>query len=190
MVPSLQAVLIDQPIALNLIVVDEAKTLEKLRSGEVVAAISTEPKPIPGCNSESLGVMDYLCVASPRFYKKYFSRGVNRQTLMQAPSVMFDQDDHLHEIFLKEHFNIAIRDTITHTVRSSEAFVKLALHYIAYCLIPKVQITKELEESQLINITPDLRVSEEMYWHHWQLESGVLKALSKNVVEVANELLY
>ena len=74
-------------------------------------------------------------------------------------------------------------------MRSSEAFVKLALSGVAYCLIPKLQIEDELACGSLINITPDFILSHRIYWHHWQLETGVLKLLSQAIIEHAHEIL-
>ena len=32
-----------------------------------------ESQPIPGCRADYLGRIDYVCVASPEFYQRYFS---------------------------------------------------------------------------------------------------------------------
>ena len=64
---------------------------------------------------------------------------------------------------------------INHTVGSSEAFLRLALSGVAYCLIPRLQIIEELESGALIDITPGFLLSYRIYWHHWQLESGGIK---------------
>ena len=37
-----------------------------LRSGEVMAVITSKPEKIPGCSVETLGVARYWCVATPR----------------------------------------------------------------------------------------------------------------------------
>jgi LysR family transcriptional regulator (chromosome initiation inhibitor) len=74
---------------------------------------------------------------------------------------------------------------LKHTIRSSEEFVKLALSGVAYCLIPRQQIETELEKGVLIDITPGFFLYHRMYWHHWQLESGVLKEVSQSVIVYA-----
>lgn len=189
LLPSLAPLLLKSKVELNLIVEDEKRTLEKLRSGEVVGAISIEPKAIPGCATDYLGTMEYLCVASPEFCLRYFPNGVSSEALMQAPAVIFNQYDQMHEMFIRQHFNLSVNHVVKHTVRSSEAFVKLAMLGVAYCLIPKPQISKELEQGQLINIVPEHSIPHRLYWHHWQLESGVIKELSRSIVQYAQSHL-
>lgn len=189
LIPSLKDVLQANQAELNLIVADEGKTLGKLRAGEVIAAISKRPKSISGCSATYLGTMDYLCVASPAFCQQYFSDGINQQTLLTAPAVVFDQDDDMHAQFLLQNFKLPISDIVTHAVRSSEAFVKLALHDIAYSLIPRLQIERELQLGQLVNLTPELCISQKMYWHHWQFENATLKHLSHQVLAYTQEHL-
>ena len=189
LLPSLTSILKQKRIALNLIVDDEGRTLDKLRSGEVAGAISLESQSIAGCDADYLGRVDYLCVASPEFYQQYFSQGVNRESLQNAPTVAFDHHDDMNDRFIHQHFNLPKGSVLKHTVRSSEAFVKLALSGVAYCLIPKLQIEDELACGSLINITPDFILSHRIYWHHWQLETGVLKLLSQAIIEHAHEIL-
>ncbi|USD65635.1 LysR family transcriptional regulator ArgP [Vibrio sp. SCSIO 43136] len=185
LIPSVQNLLMQKRVALNLIVDDEGRTIDKLRSGEVVGAISLESQPMSGCDADYLGRVDYLCVASPEFYEHYFPEGVTREALLKAPAVAFDQHDDMHERFIHQHFNLPYGSVLKHTVRSSEAFVKLALAGVAYCLIPRQQIEQELADGELINITPNFLLSVRMYWHHWQLESGVLKEISQAIIKYA-----
>ena len=135
LLPSLTSILKQKRIALNLIVDDEGRTLDKLRSGEVAGAISLESQSIAGCDADYLGRVDYLCVASPEFYQQYFAQGVNRESLQNAPTVAFDHHDDMNDRFIHQHFNLPKGSVLKHTVRSSEAFVKLALSGVAYCSI-------------------------------------------------------
>ncbi len=189
LLPSLFPLLESKRVELDLIVDDEGRTIEKLKNGEVVGAISLEPQSIPGCVADYLGRVDYLCVASPNFIKRYFSQGVNRETLMKAPAVAYDQHDKMHQKFVNQHFNIMRGNILKHTVRSSEAFVKLAVAGVAYCLIPKLQIQDELESGALIELTPNILLSHQIYWHHWQLESGVLSEVSDAIISHARQFL-
>ncbi len=189
LLPSLAPILLESKLALNFIVDDENRTLEKLRTGEVVGAICIENNSIPGCVADFLGVSEYICVASPDFCQRYFSDGVTRESLMKAPAVVFNQYDHMHEQFIQKNFSLSITSVVKHTVRSSEAFVNLTTLGVAYSLIPKLQISDELKEGGLVNIVPELSISNPLYWHHWQLESGVLKQLSNAIIQYAKEKL-
>ncbi|QUJ67012.1 LysR family transcriptional regulator ArgP [Photobacterium sp. GJ3] len=189
LLPALSPLLKRRRIEINLMLEDESRTLDRLRSGEVVGAISMEATPMPGCVADYLGRMDYLCVASPEFQTTYFTDGVNRDSLLAAPAVAFDQYDDMHEVFIQQHFNLPRGSVLTHRVRSSEAFVKLALEGVAYCLIPKVQIEEELLSGALVNLTPGIMLTRRIYWHHWALESGVFSEVTAQLLDHARNKL-
>ncbi|CDT59062.1 LysR family transcriptional regulator ArgP [Vibrio coralliirubri] len=189
LLPALSDVMKSRQVELNLAIHGESRTIEKIKSGEVAGAISLESQAIPGCSADYLGRMDYVCVASPDFHQRYFAEGVNYTTLSKAPAVSYDQYDDLHKKFLHDHFNVPRDSVINHTVGSSEAFVRLALSGVAYCLIPRLQIIDELESGALIDITPGFLLSYRIYWHHWQLESGVLKEVSQAILSFAHNHL-
>ncbi|MEZ8632865.1 LysR family transcriptional regulator ArgP [Vibrio lentus] len=189
LLPALSDVMNSRQVELNLAIHGESRTIEKIKSGEVAGAISLESQPIPGCSADYLGRMDYVCVASPSFHQRHFSDGVNYSTLTKAPAVSYDQYDDLHKKFLHDHFNVPRDSVINHTVGSSEAFVRLALSGVAYCLIPRLQIIEELESGTLIDVTPGFLLSYRIYWHHWQLESGVLKEISQAILSYAHNHL-
>lgn len=189
LLPALSDLLKRERVALNLVVDDEGRTLEKLRNGEVAGAISLESQSIPGCDADYLGRVDYLCVASPEFAQHYFPDGVNRESLLEAPTLAYDFHDDMNDRFLHQHFNLPKGGVLKHTVRSSEAFVKLALNGVAYCLIPRLQIEEELEQGLLVDITPGFFLSQRIYWHHWQLETGILKSISDAIINHSRVIL-
>ncbi|NGZ12799.1 LysR family transcriptional regulator ArgP [Vibrio aestuarianus] len=189
LLPALSNIMKTRQVELNLAIFGESRTIDKLKSGEVAGAISLESQPIAGCSADYLGRMDYVCVANPDFYQRYFSQGVNFYTLKKAPAVSYDQYDDLHKKFLHDHFNVPRDSVINHTVGSSEAFVKLAVSGAAYCLIPRLQIEKELAKGALIDITPGFILTNRIYWHHWQLETGILQAISQAILEYARTAL-
>ncbi|KJY83549.1 chromosome replication initiation inhibitor protein [Vibrio galatheae] len=189
LLPALAPVMKAHRVEFNFVVFPEARTLHKLKNGEVVGALSMEPKPMVGCEAPYLGRMDYVCVASPQFAKAYFSNGVNRAALLRAPAVSFDQYDLQHREFLTEHFNIDPDVIVHHHVASSEAFVNLALMGCAYCLIPKLQIEQELAAGQLVDLMPGFFMSFRIYWHHWQLETGLLQEVTQAITSYTADLL-
>lgn len=184
-IPALRPIMSKENVAFQFSILDESRSIEKMKNGEVVGAISLDDQPLPGCRAEYLGKMDYLCVASPSFMTRYFSNGVNAQTLIHAPSVSFDMQDSQHKQFLKQHFAVQSEMRINHKVGSSEAFVALAKAGLAYCLIPRLQIEDELAKGELVEVTPGQTVTNVIYWHHWLLETGILAQLSTGIVDYA-----
>lgn len=69
---------------LDVAVDDQEYTIEWLRSGEVLAAVSSHSRPVQGCNSVPLGRLRYVAVASPDYVARYFSAGINATSLAIA----------------------------------------------------------------------------------------------------------
>lgn len=183
--PVLQSHLIE----LNLMIEHEERTLDKLRTGEAIGAVSVIEKPLKGYRAFKLGKMEYCLVANQHFSDKYFSKGVNTQTLKMAPAISYDHKDDMHVRYIAKHFHLAASEYYCHSVRSSEAFVELAKQGVAYCLLPKLQIINELASGELINISPEHELIETLYWHSWVLVKGVNKKISQQIVKVAQQTL-
>ncbi len=70
-----------EDVLLDVSLDDQENTVNLLRSGHVLAAVTANAQPVQGCNSTALGKMTYVAVASPSFIKKYFRDGVTAATL-------------------------------------------------------------------------------------------------------------
>ncbi len=177
------------PIELNLLIANEERTLEKLKSGEAFAAVSSHEQALGGYQSFELGKMEYILVATPEFNQRYFADGLNTESLRHAPGVSFDPKDDMHIRFIKEHFGLSAGSYPRHTVRSSEAFVAMAKQGVAYSLLCPLQVQDELESGELINILPDKSLVETLYWHCWVMVRGIYKEVSQHVVKEGREVL-
>ena len=187
-VPALAPLLAAHPLELNLIIDDETRTRERLRQGEVFAAIGCEAQPLPGCQASYLGDMGYRLVCSPAFAERHFAAGLTLECLRQAPGVAFDQRDDMHVAYMQQHFSLPPGSYPCHTVRSSEAFIALACAGVAYCLIPELQIASQLARGELICL-PTPILWRHLHWHRWQLERGLHQQISAAVLAYANRLL-
>ncbi|MDP2561146.1 LysR family transcriptional regulator ArgP [Psychrobium sp. 1_MG-2023] len=176
-------------VELDLIIKNESKTIEKLRSGEAVGAVSNQQKSLPGYQSFYLGDMRFILVASPEFVARYFPKGIKPSSLKLAPGISYDTVDDMHVKFIEQHFKIEAKDYFCHSVRSSEAFVALAKQGAAYCLVPELQVKAELEQGLLVNLCPDKVLTQSLYWHSWVLVKGINKQISKEIVRYGQMLL-
>ncbi|MCW8833465.1 MAG: LysR family transcriptional regulator ArgP [Colwellia sp.] len=188
-IKALTGVLESHLIELNLLIEHEERTLDRLRSGEAIGAVSVDEKPLKGYRSFELGKMNYCLVASKSFQKKYFAKGVTTSSLKMAPAISYDHKDDMHVRFIAKHFNLASSEYYCHSVRSSEAFVELAKQGVAYCLLPELQIKNELASGELVKICPDKNLVETLYWHSWVLVKGVNKKISQEITKVGQQLL-
>ena len=188
-IQAMTPVLQSHHVELNLMIEHEERTLDKLRTGEAIGAVSVIEKPLKGYRSFYLGNMEYCLVANYAFKEKYFKSGVNKESLKMAPAISYDHKDDMHVRFIAQHFGLAASEYYCHSVRSSEAFVELAKQGVAYCLLPKLQIAAELASGELINISPSTELIETLYWHSWVLVKGVNKTISQQIVKVGQQAL-
>lgn len=189
LIEALSPLLSTQLIELDLLIEHEERTIEKLKSGEAIAAVSTVAKPLSGYRAIKLGKIRYLLVASKSFKARYFAHGVNQESLKMAPAVSFDHKDNMHVRFIAQHFQLAADEYYCHSVRSSEAFVAMAKQGVAYCLLPELQIRDLLARGELVNLCADKQLVETLYWHYWLLSKGVYQKLSTQVINHAQQIL-
>jgi LysR family transcriptional regulator (chromosome initiation inhibitor) len=181
--------LLQQKIELNLYVEDESRTWERLSSGEALACITTKERVMSGGESHFLGYMEYLCVATPDFIRRYFDQGINAQILQYAPAIVFDQHDDMHIQFLAEHFSLQQGQYPCHTIRSSQGFVDVTLAHGAYSLNSRLHIAHYLEDKQLIHILPEKVIYVPLYWHCWQLSGTLMHELTTNIIQHCQKVL-
>ncbi|WP_440876147.1 LysR family transcriptional regulator ArgP [Thalassotalea sp. PLHSN55] len=189
LIPAIAPTVKSNFIELDMLVEDEKRTVEKLKSGEAFGAIGLAHKPIKGCQSTRLGNFNYIVVASKEFRDTYFKAGINATTLKKAPGVAFDHKDNMHIQFVEQQYGLKEGEYPLHTVRSSEAFANFAMHGAAYCLIAELQIHQELASGKLINLLPDYKLVETLYWHRWALLKGVHKKISEVIINTGQRVL-
>ncbi|XKM13403.1 LysR family transcriptional regulator ArgP [Orbaceae bacterium ac157xtp] len=187
--PALKPVMDKNNLRFDIQVKDEDRTLELLRLGTVVGAISSQELPLPGCLSDRLGALDYIFVASPEFAKRYFPNGVTRSSLLKAPAVAFDHLDDMHQMFLNENFDMAPGSVENHITSSSEAFVQLAKQGSACCMLPILQVENELKRGELINLTEGLFQRRMLFWHRFAPESTIMQNISETIINYAKGVL-
>ncbi len=189
LIPALAKLIQTHNIELNLEVTNETNTIYKLKNGEVFGAISTQAKALPGCVVDKLGNMNYVLVASPDFRDKHFKKGVNKDSLLKAPGLLFDSKDMMHSEFIKKEFSLVQGSYPCHIIHSSEAFVNFAKQGLAYCLIAELQIKDELKQGKLIDLLPNKHIIQTLYWHRWLLVKGVFKKFSDTIIEQGSNIL-
>ena len=86
---------------LNLTLADEDHTAEWLRRGHVLAAVTSVGTAIQGCRIRRLGSLRYVATASPNFVRRWFDAGFSAHALARAPSLLFDSNDRLQEVWAR-----------------------------------------------------------------------------------------
>ena len=189
LLPALQPLLSEGHVEMNFLIEDESRTIERLRKGEAFGAITLQAEPLPGCQSDYLGTVDYILIAAPAFIRRFFPQGLTIDALRKAPGVSFDPRDDMHVTFIQKYFGLPSGSYPCHIVRSSETFVTMAKLGLAYCIIPSLQITSELNSGELVNLLPETPLKERLYWQRWVLEKGIYRQISQHIRETAHRLL-
>src|SRR3954469_10531567 len=80
---------------------DQEHTSALLRAGTVMAAVTSEAAPVPGCTSTRLGGMRYRPMATQAFVRRWLPDGPTPEALGRAPVVTFDRKDDLQHRYLR-----------------------------------------------------------------------------------------
>ncbi len=150
---------------------DEEHTTSLLRSGAVMAAVTSTPEAVQGCSVERLGSMLYHAVCSPAFAERYGT--ADPENLLDAPVVNFDRKDDLQDRFLRDAAGSASRGP-SHYIPASEDFARAVLLGFGWGVVPEHQCAQDLEAGRLVQLTPGRPVEVRLYWQRWNLRSPLL----------------
>lgn len=167
-------------VALDLALDDEAHTADRLRSGEVLAAVSADPTPVPGCRTLALGVLSYAACASPAFMARHFAAGVDAAALAHAPYLRFDRRDMLQARWAQAAHGAGLA-VVAHRVPATHAFLDLALAGLGWGLQPVALAEACLRDGRLIELPPARRIDVTLYWKVARLQAGALERLTRAV---------
>ncbi|MEV7395777.1 LysR family transcriptional regulator ArgP [Aeromicrobium sp. NPDC092404] len=163
---------------------DEGRTADLLRSGTVMAAITSDAAAVQGCRSTRLGVMRYRPMASPAFAATWFADGVNAVSLAAAPVVVFDRSDDLQDAYLRQRSRRRLAPPRQHVPASSQFADAIALG-LGWGMLPKEQSGSREAAGELVNIDPGRHVDVTLHWQQWTLQTPALEATAKAIREAA-----
>ncbi|WP_027722341.1 LysR family transcriptional regulator ArgP [Maridesulfovibrio zosterae] len=170
-------------ILLDIYVDDENQTHELLRRGDVVGCISTGAKPLKGCHSEYLATIDYLCVCTSGFYKKWFPNGFDLESARKAPAALFNRRDETHGKMLEIMFSGEVVVHPVFYIPSYGPFADIIRREHAYGMVPQYQVCDDIETGKLIEFLPQGRVEVPLYWQSWDMEIPLLAGLRRVLVQ-------
>ena len=173
---------------LNLTLADEDHTAEWLRRGYVLAAVTSVGTAVQGCRIRRLGSLRYVATASPSFVRRWFPAGVSPDALTRAPSLLFDSNDSLQELWSRR----TVRRDVTlpvHRIPSTQAFIDAALAGVGWGMNPLSLVRAQLKTGTLVELVPDSPVDVPLYWQATRLKVPVLERLTRSVVRAAGAAL-
>lgn len=172
----------------NIAVDDQDHTVEWLRGGRVLAAVTAHAKPVQGCRVLPLGVLRYHATASPDFMARHFAGGVTPAALARAPGLTFNQKDRLQASWVRKVLGEDIAYP-THWLPSTDGFVKASLSGMGWGLNPVQLVGDHLKTGRLVEVVPGTPLDIPLYWQVNRLAAERLGVLTSHVVETARGVL-
>jgi LysR family transcriptional regulator (chromosome initiation inhibitor) len=178
-------------VLLDVTVDDQDHTASWLRSGRVLAAVTTDASPIQGCAVVRLGAMRYRATATPAFVREWFAGGVSLATLARAPVIVADRRDRLPHAFARKLIGRLRRDLSwpTHRLPSTHGGLAANLQGLGWAVHPEALVERELASGALVDLVAREALDIGLYWQCWRLDTPSLQQLSSAVVSAASTAL-
>lgn len=162
---------------------DQDHSARLLREGTVMGAVTTERAAVPGCRVQSLGVMRYIPAAATAFVQRYLPDGFTARAAAQAPSIAWNRDDALQDMFLRKLFRRQLSPP-THFVPTAEGFGAAVRCGLGWGMFPE-QLADSTKDLTRIS---DLHLDVPLYWQCWKLDSPLVAGVTDAVVAAAATL--
>lgn len=167
--------------SLRLRVEDESLTLQLLRRGDVMGAVTRESTPVSGCQVSPLGTMRYVAVAAPSLV----GQGVD---FSRTPVLRGGPADAYQDQFTDRKLGPGQRlERGESLIPTSEAFIHALEVGLGWGLLPEVQARERIASGKL-RLIDDEPVDVDLYWQRWRLESDLLQALTAMVLRAGKAL--
>ena len=164
---------------------DQSRTTERLRRGDVMAAVTSDPKPVPGCRVVRLGSMRYRAVATPAWLEAHLPDGPVTAALGRAPMIAFDRNDTQQHDFLRKITRRHLTPPVT-WIPSVGEFDTAVRRGMGWGMIPEAQVRTDLDKGRLVEIVPGRHSDVPLFWQHWRLESPLMADLTVAITDAAH----
>ncbi|MGO4737136.1 LysR family transcriptional regulator ArgP [Bosea sp. 2KB_26] len=169
---------------LDLVMDDEAHTAERLRTGEVLAAVTADPALVPGCKIYPLGAIEYVATASPGFISRSFPDGVHAASLQEAPMLRFDRRDELQARWARQAWGTPVSPPV-HWTPSTQGMLDMTLAGLGWSMTPLPLATPHLDAGRLVELPPHRPISVTLYWQRTRLAARLLDRLTHCVRSIS-----
>lgn len=176
------------PYLLEISIADQDYSIDQMKAGSALAAISIHKNPVQGFQSTYLGTHVYRATASPAFMQRYFADGVTVDALEQAPSLRYSSQDDLQIQWIEQVFNAKVYPQ-SHTIPSSHGFVSACLADVAWGMHPALMVDDYIAQGKLVELVTDQTLNKPLYWHCSRVIAEPFKNFTQTVLDEANRLL-
>lgn len=168
-------------VAVRLQVEDQAFSSRLLRTGDCLAAVTSEPEAVQGCSVERLGRLRYRPAASPALAERW--RGGRGVDWARMPMVVFNAKDDLQDELLRSRG--VDRPPVVHRVPTSTDFHEAVRLGLGWGMLPDPQLQPDLDAGRLVTLGARGHLDVALHWQRWRLDSPVLDRLSDVVRRAA-----
>jgi LysR family transcriptional regulator (chromosome initiation inhibitor) len=168
---------------------DTEQALRLLRDGAAfgcVAASDGSGDSAAGTAATELGLMRYVCVATPAFAGHWFGDGFVAEAVQLAPAVMCER--RLLVRYLKQRLGV-MGTFPRHVLPSAEVLTASVVAGAAYGLVPELMALQLLANGQLVELDPGHTWDVALAWHAWKIDTPFARALSEQVIDAARRHL-
>jgi LysR family transcriptional regulator (chromosome initiation inhibitor) len=171
--------------AIRLQVEDQAYSQQLLRSGDVLAAVTSDPEAVQGCSVEPLGALRYVPAAAPAFAGRW--RRGRAPDWAAMPAVVFGAKDDLQQDMLRRR-GVPQLPPVVHQVPTSADFLAAVRTGLGWGMLPEPQARADLAAGHLVRLSGDV-LDVPLFWQRWRLDSPRLTTLTDAVREAAGRHL-
>ena len=164
-------------VSLTLHVEDQAFSADHLRSGDVLAAVTSEPVAVQGCSVEPLGRLRYVPAATPALLEGH--RHGHGPDWARMPVVVFNEKDALQHDVLRAHG--VDGPPVVHRVPTSAVFLEAVRLGLGWGAVPEPQLRPALADGSLVALGARGHVDVPLFWQRWRIDSPVLDRLGDAV---------
>src|SRR3954468_16514991 len=165
---------------------DQQHTSALLRAGTVMAAVTADADPLPGCSCTRLGGMRYRPMAAPGFARRWFPAGPTPEALARAPVVVFDRKDDLQHRYLHAHAGSDLAPPV-HYVPAAADYLTAVTLGLGWGMLPDLQARGVT--AQLVALDPAAAIDVVLHWQQWRLRSTTLDRVRDAVLTAADRQL-
>ena len=170
---------------LDISIDDQDHTAQRLKQGEVMAAVTATGSAITGCNTWPLGRMRYVAVASPAFVQRYLSQDATPQSIAQAPMMCYGRKDSLQDQWLQSLGVDGRRNAARHFLPSNQGYSKALELGMGWGMHPVQMIESELKLGRMVELMPGQSLDIPLYWCHTRSAQASLQRLTDCVIQAA-----
>jgi LysR family transcriptional regulator (chromosome initiation inhibitor) len=172
---------------LDLSLEDQDHTAERLREGDVLAAVTALADPLPGCRSLPLGCMDYLAVATPAFVRQHFAAGLAAEALTRAPCLSYNRRDQLQTRWVTQVLGTT-PPLPSHWLPSNDIYLAACRRGMGWGMCPRSLVQDEVTRGAL-QVLDDTPLAVPLFWQATAQSWALLEPVTQAVLDAARRSL-